>query len=167
MLIRPERDDDHAAVHALNVSAFESSGEAKLVERLRREADSVVSLVAEDDGTVVGHIMFTPVTLSNHPDFQIMGLGPMAVASTHRRQGVGSALVRGGLERCNQMGCGAVVVLGHPEYYPRLGFRPAVKYGLACEYDAPPEAFMVAELQPNYLTGVSGTVSYHVAFADV
>ena len=91
----------------------------------------------------------------------------MAVTFTHRRQGVGSALIRGGLERCKEMGFGAVVVLGHPEYYPRFGFRPAVNHGLACEYDAPPEAFMVMELQPNYLAAASGTVSYHAAFGDV
>jgi putative acetyltransferase len=166
-MIRPERADDHGAVRALNASAFASPGEAKLVDRLRREADSVVSLVAEDGGTVVGHIMFTPVTLSNHPHLRIVGLGPMAVASTHRRRGVGSALVRSGLERCKEMGFGAVFVLGHPDYYPRFGFRPAVNYGLACEYDAPPEAFMVAELQPNHLAAASGTISYHAAFEDV
>lgn len=167
MVIRPERADDHGAVRTLNASAFESPNEAKLVDRLRREAYPVVSLVAEDDGAVAGHIMFTPVTLSGHPQLRIIGLGPMAVASTHRRQGVGSALVRAGFERCKELGFGAVVVLGHPDYYPRFGFRTAVHYGLACEYDAPPEAFMVAELQPNYLAGASGTVFYHAAFADV
>lgn len=167
MLIRPERDDDYAAVHALNVSAFESSAEARLVARLRREADSVVSLVAEVDGTVVGHIVFTPVTLARHPRLRMMGLAPMAVAPTHQRQGIGSALVRSGLERCGESGFGAVVVLGHPDFYPRFGFRPGVSFGLACEYDAPSEAFMAMELQLNYLVGASGTVSYHAAFADV
>lgn len=167
MLIRPERDDDYAAVHALNVSAFESPAEARLVARLRRESDSVVSLVAEVEGTVAGHIMFTPVTLSRHPSLRMMGLGPMAVTPTHRRQGIGSALVRGGLERCTQKGFGAVVVIGHPDYYPRFGFRPGVSRGLTCEYDVPPEVFMVMELQLNYLTGSSGVVSYHAAFADV
>lgn len=167
MMIRPERAHDHDAVRALNVSAFGSPGEARLVDRLRREADPVVSLVAEDHGVVVGHIMFTPVTLPDHPHLRAMGLGPMAVVSTHRRQGVGSALVRSGLERCKQMGFGAAVVLGHPDYYPRFGFRPAATHGLACEFAAPAEAFMAVELQPNYLAAASGIVSYHAAFADV
>lgn len=167
MLIRPERDDDHAAVHALNASEFEFPAEADLVDRLRREADRYISLVAEVNGKVVGHIMFTPVTLSNHPELQIMGLAPMAVASTHQRRGIGTALVRAGLEHCARMGYGAAVVLGHPSYYPRFGFRPAVEYGLSCEYEVPSDTFMALELKPHYLAGSAGAVSYHDAFTDV
>ena len=96
-----------------------------------------------------------------------MGLAPMAVAPSHQHQGIGSALVRAGLERCKALGAGAVIVLGHPEYYPRLGFSPAVRFGIGCEYDAPQEAFMVVELQPGYLRGVSGTIQYHDAFKNV
>jgi putative acetyltransferase len=167
VLIRPERGDDHAAVHALNVSAFESPIEAALVDRLRHQADPVVSLVAEVDGVVVGHIMFTPVTLPNHQHLRMMGLAPMAVAPTEQGRGIGSALVRSGLACCTRMGFGAVVVLGHPGYYPRFGFKPGAGFGLSCEYDAPPEAFMAVELQPNYLAEASGTVFYHGAFKDV
>ena len=167
MQIRLEQDNDHREVHALNVRAFDSPAEADLVDRLRREADSFVSLVAEDESQVVGHIMLTPVVLSNHPHLRLMGLAPMAVEATHRGRGIGSALVRAGLERCAHMGIGAVVVLGHPGYYPRFGFRTARDYGIGCTYDAPPEAFMVVELQPRYLADKSGTVSYHAAFADV
>jgi putative acetyltransferase len=164
-LVRAERDDDHAAVHAVNAAAFESPVEAELVDKLRREADPVVSLVAEAGGKIVGHIMFTPVTLPGHPDLRMMGLAPMAVAAAHRGQGIGSALVRNGIDRCARMEMGAVVVLGHPGYYPRFGFRPGAGYGLACEYDAPADSFMVKELQPGYLAGRSGKVSYHAAFA--
>jgi putative acetyltransferase len=156
VLIRPEGQDDHAAVRALNVSAFEASAEADLVFRLRREADPVVSLVAEHDGIVVGHIMFSPVTLSNHPGFRIMGLAPMAVAPEHQRQGIGTALVQIGLARCEQLGIGAVVVLGHPDYYPRFGFKPGLSYGMTCEYDAPTEAFMVVNSSQTTSQGLRG-----------
>jgi putative acetyltransferase len=183
MLIRDERDEDREAVHAVNVVAFGTPAEADLVDRLRRDADSYISLVAEADGRVIGHILFTPVTVSNRPridaqpegqsnaqtdpQLRLIGLAPMAVATEYQRQGVGTALVGEGLARCAQAGYGAVVVLGHPGYYPRFGFRPAATYGLDSEYDSPPEAFMAIELQPGCLTHISGRVSYHRAFKEL
>jgi putative acetyltransferase len=164
VLIRSEKEEDVAAVHALNTAAFASAAEADLVDALRQQAHPVVSLVAEDNGSMVGHILFSPIALSGHPGLRIMGLAPMAVAPARQNQGIGSALVRAGLERCRELGFGAVVVLGHPRYYPRFGFCPAARFGLRCEYDAPDEAFMAVELQPRYLRGKSGTVRYHVAF---
>ena len=97
----------------------------------------------------------------------MMGLAPMAVAPARQRGGIGSALVRAGLERCREMGAAAVVVLGHPDFYPRFGFLPAARLGLSCEYDVPAEAFMAMELEPNGLRGAAGIVSYHPAFAGV
>ena len=91
----------------------------------------------------------------------------MAVAPAHQNQGIGSALVRAGLERCKELGFGAVVVLRHPEYYPRFGFSPSTRFGIGCEYEAPEEAFMIVELQPAYLRGKSGTIKYHAAFKNV
>lgn len=167
MLIRDESADDSAAVHSLNVAAFQTPAEADLILALRQVARPLVSLVAEADGTIVGHIMFTPVALSGHPDRRMMGLGPMAVAPAHQRRGIGSELVRAGLERCRQLGYGAVAVLGHAAYYPRFGFTPSSGFKIDCEYDVPPEVFMVVELQRNYLYGASGTIKYHPAFAGV
>ncbi len=167
MLIRNEEEKDWAAVHALNASAFETSAEANLVDALRERAQPVVSIVAENNKKVVGHIMFSPISLTGHPDIKIMGLAPMAVAPEHQRKGIGSALVRVGLERCKQLGFGAVVVLGHPEYYPRFGFSQSSRFGIGCEYEVPEEVFMVMELQPGYLHGKSGTVKYHAAFSNV
>lgn len=166
MLVRPEEEKDWAAVHALNVAAFESPAEANLVDVLRQQARPAISLVAEENQTVVGHIMFSPISLTGHPDLKIMGLAPMAVAQTHQRMGFGSALVRAGLERCKQLGFGAAVVLGHAGYYPRFGFVPSTRFGIGCEYGVPEETFMAIELQPGYLQGKSGTVQYHAAFAD-
>ena len=167
MLIRAEERRDWPAVHAVNVSAFEASVEANLVDLLREQAQPLVSLVAEDDGAIVGHIMFSPVSLSGHPAMRIMGLAPMAVVPAQQRKGIGSALVRAGLERCKQLGFGAVVVLGHPGYYPRFGFLPSSRFGIGSEYEVPEDVFMVVELQPGFLGGASGTVKYHAAFGNL
>ncbi len=167
MLIRAEEQRDWASVHAVNVSAFETPAEANLVNTLREQAQPLISLIAEDDDAIVGHIMFSPVTLSGHLALRIMGLAPMAVAPGHQRKGIGSALVRAGLEQCKQLGFGAVVVLGHPAYYPRFGFSSSARFGIGCEYDVPEEVFMVAELQAGFLDGASGKVKYHAAFSDV
>jgi putative acetyltransferase len=167
VLVRTEEEKDSAAVHTLNASAFESPAEANLVDALRKQAHTVVSLVAEDNKKVVGHIMFSPVSLSGHPGLKIIGLAPMAFTPTHQNKGIGSALVRTGLEQCKALGFGAVVVLGHPGYYPRFGFSPSTRFGIGCEYEAPEEAFMAVELQPDYLRGKSGTIKYHAAFKNV
>jgi putative acetyltransferase len=165
--IRAEEEKDWTDVQAANESAFERSAEAHLVAALREQARPVVSLVAEDGGAIVGHIMFSPVVLSGHPELKIMGLAPMAVTPEHQGKGIGSALVRVGLEQCKQLDFGAVVVLGHPEYYPRFGFSVAMRLGIGCEYEVPEEAFMVVELQPGFLLGASGKVKYHAAFSNV
>jgi putative acetyltransferase len=168
MLVRAEQDKDWAAVHAVNVSSFETPSEANLVDALREQAQPVVSLVAEDDsGAIAGHIMFSPVSLPGHPGLKVMGLAPMAVAPEHQRKGIGSALVRAGLEQCRQLGFVAVVVLGHAAYYPRFGFSPSTRFGIGCEYDVPEDVFMAMELQPAALRGITGTVKYHAAFSDV
>lgn len=167
MLIRGEQERDRDAVRALNLAAFETPAEANLVDALREQARLLICLVAEEAGGVVGHILFSPVSLAGHPERRIMGLAPMAVVPGHQRMGIGSALVRAGLERCRDLGFGAVVVLGHPSYYPRLGFQPAARFGIDCEYEAPEEAFMLVELVSGYLRGATGTVQFHPAFRDV
>lgn len=166
MLIRGEKENDREAVFAVNVLAFKAPAEATLVDVLREQASPVVSLVAEDNGIVVGHIMFSPVYLSGYPELNVMGLAPMAVAPEHQRKGIGSALVRAGLEQCRQLGFVAVVVLGHPEYYPRFGFSPSSRFGIDSDYKVPEEVFMAMELEPESLSGKTGRVKYHVAFSN-
>jgi putative acetyltransferase len=166
VLIRAEAEQDRLAVHALNTSAFGGPDEAELVDSLRIQAQPVVSLVAEENTAVVGHIMFTPVSLPNHPEL-IMGLAPMAVMPTRQRCGIGSALVRAGLKQCKQLGAVAAVVLGHPRFYPKFGFSPAADFGVRCEYEVPQDAFMAIELLPGALRSASGTVKYHAAFGNV
>ena len=146
MLIRPEREADQAAVYTVNAAAFATEAEAKLVDVLRTDAHPIVSLVAEEQGQIVGHIMFSPVSLSGDPQLKVMGLAPLAVIPHHQRTGIGSALVRTGLEQCKQLGAVAVVVLGHPSYYPRFGFVPSSRFDIDCQYEVPEEAFMAMEL---------------------
>jgi putative acetyltransferase len=167
MRIRPEAQADSAAVRSVNEAAFETPAEADLVEALHRKDMSLVSLVAEDDGRIVGHILFSPVSLAEHANLNLMGLAPMAVAPDYQRKGIGSALVREGLACCKDLGCRAVVVVGHAKYYPRFGFVPADRYALRCEYEVPADVFMVAELEAGALNGASGLVRYDDAFAGV
>jgi putative acetyltransferase len=164
--IRRERAADVDAVRAVHVAAFATPAEANLVDALRAGAAPLVSLVACADDAIAGHIMFSPVTVGGeHP--AMMGLAPVAVVPSHQRQGIGAALVREGLAACRRVGAAAVVVLGHAAYYPRFGFVPASRFGLGCEYDVPDDVFMALELDAGSLRGVSGTVRYHPAFANL
>jgi putative acetyltransferase len=135
------------------------------VDALRSQATPIISVVAHDEGALVGHILFSPVSLTGHDELKIMGLAPMAVVPAQQRRGIGSALVREGLERCRRLGYGAVVVLGHPEFYSRLGFVPASLFGVTSEYDVPDDVFMALELAAGALEGKAGTIRYHPSFA--
>ena len=166
-VIRKERASDHAAIFNITAAAFGQQAEAQLIEALRERASPVVSLVAELDDAIVGHILFTPVELSDAPDLPLFGLAPMAVAPAQQRRGIGSALVRAGLDACRDRNAAGIVVLGHPEYYPRFGFRPSTEFGIRSEYDVPDEVFMVQELVPGSLSDRGGVVRYHAAFGDL
>jgi putative acetyltransferase len=165
--IRTAKSKDVADVHEVNALAFPTETEANLVDLLRENVRSAISLVAVRDGRIIGHILFTPVRLSGHSSLKIMGLAPMAVMPEYQRRGIGSRLVDEGLIRCRETGAGAVVVLGHPSYYPRFGFTPAAPRNIFCEYDVPADVFMVLELTADYLLGVEGTIRYHEAFGEI
>ncbi|MGI9199426.1 MAG: GNAT family N-acetyltransferase [Woeseiaceae bacterium] len=167
MFVRAEKPSDQKSVHKLNLAAFDGSAEAKLVDGLRENADPVVSLVAEDNGEIVGHIMFSPVAHSADPALKLMGLAPMAVVPDRQKAGIGAALICAGLERCNEMGVVGVVVLGHPNYYPRFGFVPSSRYKIVSEYDVPEEVFMVIELLDGALNDKPGRVHYHREFSKI
>lgn len=167
MIIRQEHPADYDAVYALNAEAFPSPAEAGLVDALRKQANPFISLVAERDSRVVGHILFTPVELIPPAELNIMGLAPMAVLPELQKSGIGSALIRAGLTACRELSAGAIVVLGHADYYPRFGFRPASEFELRCQYEVPDENFMALELSTGYLANVSGEIHYHPAFATV
>lgn len=165
--IRDEQAADYDAVYQLNVAAFPTTEEANLVNQLRERAEPCISLVAENQSTVIGHIMLTPVMLDAATELRLMGLAPMAVLPKMQNQGIGSLLVTAGLQRCQELGIGAVVVLGHPQYYPSFGFVPASQFGISSHYDVPDEVFMIQQLIPDYLAHHSGKISYHPAFAEL
>ncbi len=164
---RPERPDEHAQIFQLNLVAFNGRDEAELGDRLRAVAEPFISLVVAHEDHVVGHICFTPVKLESAGSLAMMGLAPMAVHPDFQGQGIGTSLIRTGLEVCRQQKIAAVVVLGHADYYPRFGFLPASKFALKSTYAAPDETFMALELTPGPLAEVAGMVHYHPAFEGV
>ncbi|HEX9092507.1 MAG TPA: N-acetyltransferase [Coriobacteriia bacterium] len=143
MTIRPEGPADVAAVRRVELSAFETPAEADIVDALRGRSEPFLSLVAEVGGRIVGHILFTRMTLEPSREGLALGLAPLAVDREHQRAGVGSALARAGLDACREMGARLVFVLGDPDYYARFGFVPAAGLGFACRWDVPPGAFGV------------------------
>jgi putative acetyltransferase len=168
LIVRTETEADYVAVRRVNERAFGRPDEAALVDALRKTARPQVSLVAELGGQIVGHIFFSPVTIESEASaFTALGLAPMAVLPEFQNQGIGSLLVRRGLEECQSINHDVVVVVGHPNYYPRFGFVPARQKGLSCEYDVPDEVFMVAELKAGALAGRKGLVKYSPEFGSV
>jgi putative acetyltransferase len=162
--LREERFDDHAAVRAVVAAAFGRPDEAALVDRLREDGAVALSLVAEEAGEVVGHLLFTPLPLVG-PERTIAAaaLAPLSVAPGRQGRGIGSALVREGLARLAGRGVPAVVVLGHPGYYPRFGFRPDLAARLVAPFSG--DALMALELAPGALVGCEGfEVRYASAF---
>lgn len=168
MEVRAEQTEDFETVRQVNLIAFGRENEANLVEQLR-SVPSTFSFVAVAAGQVVGHIFFSPVSVEGTcPEpLLILGLAPMAVLPNYQQQGIGSMLVQHSLRECFQLGCRAVVVLGHPTYYPRFGFARASKKSLRCEYDVPDEVFLVLESENGALRGVEGTVKYRSEFMSV
>jgi putative acetyltransferase len=165
--VRLEQPTDIASVRVVHRAAFPSDAEAALVDRLRENGKVVVSLVAEVSGTVVGHIVFSPVSIEEAPEIANgLGLAPVAVLPAFQRRGVGSRLVQEGLAASLRALYGFVVVLGEPRFYQRFGFRPASAFGLRNEYGAE-EAFMVLELQAGALPENSGVVKYGPEFASI
>ena len=168
--IRPEQPEDVAAIRRVNEQAFndKDNAEANLIERLREHGNVTLSLVAVHDSQVIGHILFSPVVIeSGGESFAAVGLAPMAVLPEWQNRGVGSLLVKAGLDECRRQGHLAAVVLGHPAFYPRFGFAPASRFGIRSEYDVADEVFMAMELQPGALSGRGGLVRYQPEFNDV
>ena len=169
MVIRGETIADHGAIARVNRAAFSGDAEAQLVHLLRADRLAIASLVAVDDeGDIVGHIFFSPVVIqTDTSELPVASLAPMAVVPAMQRRGIGSRLVRDGLEACRQAGYGAVIVVGHPRFYPRFGFSHAVVAHLHNPF-AEDDAFMGLELTPGSLASLSdGRVVYPAAFNEL
>jgi len=162
--IREEQPTDIDAVRELNRQAFDQEQEGRLVDALRDAGAVTLALVAVSDDAVVGHILFSPLTVGAEEG---AALGPMAVRPAYQRQGIGSQLVTQGLARLRQRRCPFVVVIGHPEFYPRFGFGPAAALGLTCDWEVPAEAFMVNVLNAELGGRLRGRAQYRAEFSTI
>lgn len=162
--IREELRADVSSVHDVNTRAFGRDREARLVDALRVNGAAMLSLVAAQDGDIVGHIMYSPATIG---DIRGAALGPMAVVPERQRQGIGGDLVTMGTQKLRYARCPFIVVLGHPSFYPRFGFRRASACGISCEWDVPEEAFMVMVLNEIQMRSVRGVATYRQEFSTV
>lgn len=174
VLLRPESSADAAQIGAVTEAAFASSefghhGEASLIEHLRRSGCELLSLLAECDGKVVGHMLFSPVVLESEGESIIgMGLGPLSVLPEFQRRGIGSRLVERGLAMLADRGCPFVCLLGDPAFYARFGFRPATESNIVSEFTGPEDdAFQIVSLKGRPADLQSGLVKYRPEFSDV
>jgi putative acetyltransferase len=170
--IRPEVPEDAASIREVNRLAFGGDVESSLVEKIQQSPEFIpgLSLVAVRQAHILGHILFSRIKIMIEDDpgrsIPALALAPMAVHPDVQNQGIGSVLVRRGLEACRKLGHRVVVVIGHPDYYPRFGFTSARARGLEAPFPVPDEAFLAVELEPGSLSGMSGRVVYPPAFEE-
>jgi putative acetyltransferase len=168
MIIRQEKPEDINDIHALNELTFGQPQEADIVEKLRINCGGLLSLVAIENGGIVGHILFSPVEIvGRHGVIRGMGLAPMAALPEMHRQGIGAQLVKRGIEELKRIQCPFIIVLGHPEYYPQFGFESASLYGITCQWEGiPDEAFMILWHDRSKAGEVSGLTKYREEFNE-
>jgi predicted N-acetyltransferase YhbS len=170
ILIRQEQEKDFGAVYQVVKSAFETMEEASgdeqdLVNRLRKSPSFIpkLSLVAECDGQVIGHILFTKMTIGGHPS---LALAPVAVLPAYQNQGIGGKLIEEGHRIAKELGYSSIVVVGHAAYYPRFGYTRASQWAIQAPFEVPDEAFMILELREDGLKGVSGMIAFAPEFFE-
>lgn len=168
IIIRSEKKEDFNEIKEINIYAFNRENEANLVQKLRESTAFIpeLSLVAVEEGEVVGHILFSLITIENDKESHIvLALAPMAVKPSFQHKGIGSKLVTEGLKKCKELGYDMVVVLGHSKFYPRFGFEMAKNYGIEAPFKVPDEVFMVSKL--NKEKDIKGVVKYPKVFDEV
>jgi putative acetyltransferase len=161
--IRQETPSDYDAVRRVNMISFGRKNEAELVDRLRK-TDSFIpelSLVALEGERIIGHLLITKVHVtSNERSITLLALSPMCVIPEYQNKGVGTRMVEAAIRICRGLNYPAIVVLGHPPFYSRLGFVESGLYGIKSPFDAPPEAYMVYILVEELSGHVAGVVTY-------
>lgn len=166
-LIRTELPGDAPAIYEVHVQAFAQDGESRLVDALREDGviDPGLSFVAVHNDRIIGHILFSPVTIgSGTTQTPALALAPLGVHQDYQCRGIGAALIETGLEECRRRGHRIVIVVGHPGYYPRFGFTAAKASGIYPPFPCPDNVFMALPLQPGALDGSHGIVRYPAAF---
>ena len=173
-VIRLERETDLPSIRDLTTAAFAGSefghhGEADLIEQIRKACPESLSLVAELDGRIAGHILFSPAQIvGESASVMGMALAPMSVLPEFQRQGIGTRLVRTGLDLLAERGIGWVAVLGHPSFCQRFGFEPAGRYGISCEFPGiPDDVFRVTWLSGDDTELPQGVVKYRPEFSEM
>lgn len=168
MHIHNETITDYPAIAEVNTLAFGQENEAQLIEKIRRYDRYIpeLSLVADVEGAVVGHILFSYIDLLAKETLQVLGLAPIAIHPKFQKQGIGSELVKTGLEIADKRGEFIVIVLGHPQFYNRFGFEPSVRYEIESPFPVPDDVFMVKPLQ-SYQEKYKGKIIYPPAFDGV
>ena len=167
--IRREERDDYNEIRIINELAFNQKNEGKLLDDLRKKSDfnNLLSLVAETKGRIVGHILFYPIKIKNEKEeFIVLSLAPMAVHPDYQNKGIGIKLVKEGLEAAKETGYNSVIVVGHPNYYPRFGFSPASKWNIKLPIECPDDVFLAIELKKDSLKNVSGLVEFPKEYYD-
>lgn len=165
--IRPENEQDYSAVYDVNFRAFKQDIEPKLVEAIRKSINYIpeLSLVAEFDNRIVGHLLFSVMHIENMGmEIPVLSLAPLAVLPEYQNQGIGSALIKYGIKECLKSDFKLIILVGHPTYYPRFGFVPAKPHGLWAPFEVPDEAFMVMELESGALKTLNGMIKYPPEF---
>lgn len=159
IILRQEAPADTPVIHSLISAAFGRNAEAELVDRLRDAGDHALSLVAEENGQVIGHVLFTPL----QAPFKALALAPIAILPTRQARGIGSRLIRHGHEWATEHGYDALFVLGDPAYYSRFGYDVALAKGYDCPYAS--EYFMIKPLRSPLPT--SGSIRFAPAFSEI
>jgi putative acetyltransferase len=167
--IRKEEEKDHKQIFEVNKLAFQQENEGKLIEKIRKNENFIpeLSIVAEIDNRIVGHILFSKIKIVGKSVYESLALAPMAVIPEFQRKGIGSELVKKGINKAKKLGFDSIIVIGHKEYYPKFGFQNASRWNIKCPFEVPDEVFMAIELTEKAFEGKAGTVEYPDEFNEV
>ena len=166
MIIRREKNEDFKSIYEINYQAFKQKNESELIESIRGSKNFVpeLSLVAEKNGKIVGHLLLSKIKIKGEKVYESLILAPLAVLPELQKQGIGEKLIKEGLKKARELGFSSVIVVGHKDYYPKFGFEKASKWNIKCSFEVPDEAFMAIELKVRALADKSGIVKYPKEF---